>query len=194
MSGEPSEHERFRQHLRRLEQAEESDELGLVADVLQDPDEVMATSAVLRHIDRRADGLIGGSDGVADDGSGDDRFAAWSARLAAVVDGHSQLLRRLRDWALLKEIHAGQPVAAAQLAEATDWLQRVVAETANSAEVLAALAAMGRTRRVRGVAGLRARRLAAPPPTSILAPSAAPTSAPSVTAPPPSQPGNAPAT
>jgi hypothetical protein len=146
MSDTASEHTRFQQHLHDLEQVPDHDELDLIAAVLRDPDQAMAVSAVLHHIDRRASGLD------------DDQFAAWAARTAARVEGHDRLLRRVRDWTTLKEINAGQPIDGDALADATDWLQRTLAEMTTSSAALTILAESGRTRRVRDTAAIRARR------------------------------------
>lgn len=142
MSDAPSEHARFQQHLRDLAHVPDRDELDLVGTVLHDPDQTMAVSAVLQHLDHRASSLDG------------DQFATWSAQMAALVDGYDQLLRRISDWTLLKAINAGQPIDAASLADATDWLQRRVAETATAPATLALLAEEGRTRRIRNIASV----------------------------------------
>jgi hypothetical protein len=146
MSDTPSEHTRFQQYLRDLEQVPDHGELDLVGAVLRDPDQTMAVAAVLHHIDRRAASLD------------DDRFTAWSAHMAEPVEGHDLLIQRLRDWAPLKPTNAGQPIDAVALADATDWLQRRVAETTTSSAALTILAQSGRTRRIRNTASIRVRR------------------------------------
>lgn len=150
MSDAPSEHARYHQYLRDLAHVSDCDELDLVGAVLQDPDQSMAVSAVLRHLDHRAGSLDG------------EEFAAWSARMAASVNGQDRLLRRIGDWTLFIAINAGQPIDAASLADATDWLQRKAAETATAPATLALLAEEGRTRRIRDIASVRARRMAQP--------------------------------
>jgi hypothetical protein len=146
MSETPSEHTRFQHYLRDLEQVPDHDEPDLVDAVLRDPDQAMAVSAVLQHIDHRAGGLDA------------DRYAAWAARMAAAVEGHHLLERRIRDWILLKSLKTGQAINAADLADATDWLQRTLAETTTSSATLTLLAEVGRTRRIRDTAHIRARR------------------------------------
>lgn len=54
---EPDEHIRFAAYLDELRRVSEADETGVVSRVLADPDQTMAQSAVLRHLDRRADDL-----------------------------------------------------------------------------------------------------------------------------------------
>ncbi|MET8288366.1 hypothetical protein ABZV80_24355 [Streptomyces sp. NPDC005132] len=53
----PDEHARFAAYLHMLEHVTDAVEAVLVRRVLTDPDEAMAQSAVLRHLDRRAAGL-----------------------------------------------------------------------------------------------------------------------------------------
>ena len=146
MSDTPSEHTRFKQYLRDLEHVADHSELAVVGAVLHDPDQSMAVSAVLQHINRRAGGLDG------------DQFAAWARSMAALFDGHDLLLRRLCDWTTLKAINAGQPIDAVALTDATNWLQQAVAETTTSSAALTILAESGHTRRIRNTATTRARR------------------------------------
>lgn len=54
---EPDEHLRFAVYLRELEQVAVADEMTLISAILSDPDRTMVRSAVLRHLDRRADDL-----------------------------------------------------------------------------------------------------------------------------------------
>ncbi|WP_405796629.1 hypothetical protein [Streptomyces sp. NBC_01506] len=50
----PDEHVRFAAYLDKLRQVADANEVDLVSRVLTDPDQTMAQSAVLRHLDRRA--------------------------------------------------------------------------------------------------------------------------------------------
>ncbi|MEV4069077.1 hypothetical protein ACGFJC_00970 [Nonomuraea fuscirosea] len=50
----PDEHQRFARYLRQLTDVHQQDEAELVRTVLRDPDPVMAQSAVVRYLDRRA--------------------------------------------------------------------------------------------------------------------------------------------
>ncbi|MFD6288860.1 hypothetical protein [Streptomyces sp. NPDC060205] len=61
---EPAEHLRFRSYVRELERVTEVDEVYVIGAVLADSDQVMARSAVLRHLDRRAAGLSSGPGSV----------------------------------------------------------------------------------------------------------------------------------
>jgi hypothetical protein len=54
----PQEHPRFAAFLQALRQVPDDERLALVAGVLQDPDNAMAQSAVLVHLDRRAGSLM----------------------------------------------------------------------------------------------------------------------------------------
>jgi len=56
----PDEHGRFAAYLDKLQHVADTDEVDLVSGVLCDPDQMMAQSAVLRHLDRRAAGLYSG--------------------------------------------------------------------------------------------------------------------------------------
>ncbi|GAA1504185.1 hypothetical protein GCM10009730_03860 [Streptomyces albidochromogenes] len=140
------EHQRFARYLRELAEGAAEDETALVAAVLRDPDETMAVSAVVRHIDRRANGLLSGP-----------RFEDWARGLAAVIGDREFPVRRLREWALLRAIVRGEPWTAEEVAAASDWFQREAAGTVTSPEALAHLARAGRTRRVRAAAAHRLR-------------------------------------
>jgi hypothetical protein len=149
MNDEPSEHARYRHYLDRLDQVSQDSEPELVRTVLADPDKTMAVAAVIHHINSRARTLD------------NHQFAAWSTRMATLVEGHDLPLQRLSDWTQLKASNAGKPFDPAALTNATDWLQRATAETTTAPAALALLAAQGRTRRVRNTASLRARTTAA---------------------------------
>ncbi|GAA1951778.1 hypothetical protein [Kitasatospora viridis] len=150
---EPDEHLRFAAHLARLRQvppettgtaAAEASEAELVGRVLADPDRVMARSAVLRHLDRRAAELLP-----------DPAFVGWSRELARAVAGDAFLLRRLREWSLVRAIALELPWQAEELLAASDWLQLTVATGADrpaARGALALLAEGGRTRRIRAAA------------------------------------------
>lgn len=122
-----------------------------MAGVLRDPDPVMAESAVVTHLDRRAARLL------ADDG-----FPAWAQAMTGVLAGRAFPERRLREWALLRAITRGEPWSATELTGASDWCQRTAAQSLASSEALALLASAARTRRVRNAAaGRLSRRRAA---------------------------------
>ncbi|MFF7776419.1 hypothetical protein ACFZCG_18575 [Streptomyces tanashiensis] len=143
---EPAEHRRFARYLKALEAVAEASEVELVAAVLRDEDAAMANSAVLRHLDRRAAGLLAGP-----------RFTAWAQAVAEVIARREFLTLRLREWTLLHTIALGGSWDAESLAGASDWLQRKMTSTeaVTSVEALRVLAAQGRTRRVRHAARVR---------------------------------------
>ncbi len=120
----------------------------VVVDVLlRDPHEWGAKTAVVALVDgvaRRAGGLGG--------------FRAWAeeTRVAAGRfrgEGHRAFVRRrIDDWVLWHAAREGRVPTAGELAEATDWMQRLLAGQSTSAPVLTLLAESGRTRKVRDVA------------------------------------------
>lgn len=144
MSGGPAEHARFHGYIRALSQVADADERDLLRTVLGDPDHAVAQSAVIRHIDRTAEHL----------GSAE-RYAQWHGRIAAVVEGHELLRRRLEEWAPFKAIGGENPWSTSDLVDASNWLQREVSERADSPRALATLAEHGRTNRVRSTAQSR---------------------------------------
>ncbi|NXY95698.1 hypothetical protein HYE82_15130 [Streptomyces sp. BR123] len=122
-------------------------EADVVAAVLRDPDPIMAESAVVTHLDRRATRLL-------DDAA----FPAWADALALVVADRAFPARRLREWTLLRAIGRGEPWSAEELTAASDWCQRTAAGPLASYEALTLLAGSARTRRVRNAAAQRLRR------------------------------------
>ncbi|MEU9300912.1 hypothetical protein [Streptomyces sp. NPDC048269] len=147
-AGTPPEHWRYGRHLEFLAVAPgESAEAEAVAAVLRDPDPVMAESAVVTHLNRRAARLL------ADEG-----FPAWAQAMTAALDGRAFPQRRLREWTLLKAITRGESWSAAELTAASDWCQRTAAQSLTSYDALCLLAAEARTRRVRNAAAERLRR------------------------------------
>ncbi|MGW0394659.1 hypothetical protein ACWDYJ_27995 [Streptomyces sp. NPDC003042] len=145
---------RYAGHLDRLAAAagaaRAAGEAEAVAAVLRDPDPVMAESAVVTHLDRRAVRLLAAEE-----------FSAWARALHAVLDGRAFPARRLREWILLKAVAAGGEWSAAELVAASDWCQRTAAaQSPVSYEALALLADSARTRRVRNTAAQRLRRRA----------------------------------
>lgn len=138
---------RYARHLDRLAAAGAAGVAGeaeVVAEVLRDRDPVMAQSAVVTHLDRRAVRLPPGA-----------AFHDWARALHRVLDGHAFPARRLREWTLLKAVEAGGEWSRAELAAASDWCQRTAAQSPAPDEALALLAASGRTRRVRNAAARR---------------------------------------
>ncbi|MFF0967187.1 hypothetical protein ACWDQO_30315 [Streptomyces sp. NPDC003703] len=137
---EPPEHLRFAAYLVELRQVADADEISLVSRVLTDPDRTMARSAVLRHLDDRAEVLHLRS-----------AYEAWAEALTRAVSGHPLLTRRLREWSLFRAVVLELPWHPDALLAASDWLQLRTAAGPGSraAEILAV---GGRTRRIRNTA------------------------------------------
>lgn len=119
-------------------------EAGAVAAVMRDRDPVMAESAVVTHLGRRAAHLLT-----------DPGFPDWARAMGAAIGARPFPARRLREWTLLKAITDGGPWSAAELTAASDWCQRTAVLSLGSHEALDLLAAAGRTRRVRNTAAQR---------------------------------------
>ncbi|MFI7355641.1 hypothetical protein ACIBTP_17005 [Streptomyces avidinii] len=146
----PPEHWRYARHLEALAVAPDRGaeaEVEVVAAVLRDPDRVMAESAVVTHLDRRAAQLLA-----------DDQFPAWAVDMAAALTGRPFPERRLREWSLLKAVNRDEPWSAEELTAASDWCQRTAVRLLTSYEALNLLATAARTRRVRNAAADRLRR------------------------------------
>ncbi|WP_405532757.1 hypothetical protein OG592_35800 [Streptomyces avidinii] len=146
----PPEHWRYARHLEALAVAPDRGaeaEVEEVAAVLRDPDRVMAESAVVTHLDRRAVQLLA-----------DEEFPAWAGGMAAALAGRPFPERRLREWSLLKAVTRDDPWSAEELTAASDWCQRTAVRLLTSYEALSLLATAARTRRVRNAAADRLRR------------------------------------
>ncbi|MCX4631600.1 hypothetical protein [Streptomyces sp. NBC_01443] len=122
-------------------------EADVVAEVLRDRDPVMAESAVVTHLDRRAAHLLT-----------DAGFPGWARAMDTAIGARAFPARRLREWTLLKAITDGVPWSPAELTAASDWCQRTAARSLPSYEALDLLAATARTRRVRNAAAQRLHR------------------------------------
>ncbi|MEO3808068.1 hypothetical protein ABGB17_03605 [Sphaerisporangium sp. B11E5] len=143
--GQPEdEHQRFDRYLQQLEDVRREDEAELARMILRDPDEVMAQSAVARHLDRRAHRLLT-----------DSGFDDWFHSMATEVREHEFLVRRLHEWMLLKSIAVNAPWRSEDVLAASDWFQRTAAQILTSPAALRLLAGDGRTRRVRTAASRR---------------------------------------
>ena len=151
MTEGPAEHARFRDYLRALSQVSETDECDLLRTILDDPDQAMAQSAIIRHIDRVA-ARLGAADG----------YAQRHERIALAVRAHDVPRKRLEEWALFNAVIADHPWSTANLIEASNWLQRKVAEHASSPRALATLTEHGRTSRVRATARSRSNAIHGP--------------------------------
>jgi hypothetical protein len=139
------EHERYARYLLEFANVAEADEPELVRAVLTDPDQVMAESAVVRHLDLRAAALLT-----------DPGFPAWAARMSELVGERRFPARRLREWVLLRALTRDSEWRETDLTSASDWLQRRACAEPAVPAALAVLAERGRTRGVRAAA-LRAR-------------------------------------
>ncbi|MGC0418613.1 hypothetical protein [Embleya sp. AB8] len=137
---EPAEHLRFWDYLRELEQVAEADEVGLVAEVLTDPVQEMAQSAVLRHLDRRAADL-----------HPEPAYEPWVEKMTQATTRYPRLTRRLHDWSFFRAITLRQPWSPDALHDSSDWLQLKTASASNTT-ALELLAEAGRTNRIRNTA------------------------------------------
>ncbi|MFE2296869.1 hypothetical protein ACFXAW_01575 [Streptomyces sp. NPDC059445] len=160
---EPDEHIRFAAYLVQLDQVAEADEIDLVCHVLSDPDRTMAQSAVVRHVDRRAEDLHPGP-----------AYEAWVWAMAQAAGDRPFLIRRLEEWSLFRAVRLGLHWDADDLLGASDWLQLKTAAMSDvvtpsgtavpsatpaasgtpaaSAAAFEVLAEGGRTRRIRNTA------------------------------------------
>ncbi|MGI5133521.1 MULTISPECIES: hypothetical protein [unclassified Streptomyces] len=137
---EPPEHLRFWAYLSKLEHVTEADEVDLVSEVLTDPDQTMAQSAVLRHLDRRATDLHSGS-----------AYDPWVEKMTQATTRYPFLTQRLREWCLFRAVTLGQLWRPDALLESSSWFQLKTAEATNAA-ALEILADRGRTKRIRNTA------------------------------------------
>jgi hypothetical protein len=139
---EPAEHTRFAAYTRALEQVAAPDEPDLIRRVLADPDQTMAQSAIVGHIDRQAAPRYLTP-----------AYDAWAQSAAQVTADRPFLAQRLREWTLLRAIALNQPWDPSALTEASNWLQLKIAETPTMpSAALTLLAAEGRTKRIRHTA------------------------------------------
>ncbi|KFK88287.1 hypothetical protein IX27_20710 [Streptomyces sp. JS01] len=125
---------------------------AIVATILRDPVEMVAKSAVVALVDEIAMRTAGPAE-----------FREWASGLLPEIDGlegegHREFIRRrIRDWLFHLHVQDGHVPTTAELAEATDWMQRTLAEGSRSPAVLALLAESGRRKKTRNVAENRAR-------------------------------------
>ncbi|MEU8794607.1 hypothetical protein [Streptomyces sp. NPDC048643] len=137
---EPAEHHRFMAYLSALEQVTDAEEADMLGKFLTDPDQTMAQSAVLRHLDRRAAELHPGP-----------AYESWAEMVTRATTRHPLLAQRLREWSLFRAVALGQPWEPDALLGASNWLQLKTA-AASDAPALELLADGGRTKRVRNTA------------------------------------------
>ncbi|MGH3801033.1 MAG: hypothetical protein ACRDTD_13010 [Pseudonocardiaceae bacterium] len=140
------EHARHQMYLNALSLASSLEERELIATVLRDPDGVMAEAAVVSHIDRQASVLNSRSS-----------YENWANRVVDLMSQHDFLVCRIKEWKLFKGIMEDGVGSVDALRDASDWLQRKVAQDATSRAVLEKLAEVGRTKRVRNIASSRSK-------------------------------------
>ncbi|MGM9382597.1 hypothetical protein ACWD4Z_37925 [Streptomyces antibioticus] len=136
----PDEHVRFAAYLDKLEHVADANEVNLVSRVLSDPDQTMAQSAVLRHLDRRAAGLYPGP-----------AYEGWAQAMTQATIDHPFLAQRLREWSLFRAVTLKLPWQPEDLLASSNWLQLKTAAGTNS-EAIEILAKAGRTKRIRNTA------------------------------------------
>jgi hypothetical protein len=136
----PDEHVRFAAYLDKLGHVADANELDLVSRVLTDPDQTMAQSAVLRHLDRRAAGLYPGP-----------AYEGWAQAMTQGTIDHPFLAQRLREWSLFRAITLKLPWQPEDLLASSNWLQLKTAAGTNI-EAIEILAEVGRTKRIRNTA------------------------------------------
>ncbi|MGK8488268.1 hypothetical protein [Nocardia asiatica] len=120
------EHQRYARYRQELGRVLPEGESGMIEVVLGDPDTAMAEAAVVAHLDRRATELL--------DAPG---FPDWAHAIGQVIGEREYLVRRLREWALLRSIRTGEEWTADQVRRASDWFQRKAVDLATSPAVLA---------------------------------------------------------
>ena len=144
-------HARLHQLSTAARESEPDGDPALLAELIADPDRIMAESVLTSLVDSRAERLGSAAS-----------FAAWAEPVLGAVDADGFIARRVREWSLFKVLQSGEAVDRAALAASSNWLQRKVVEEADSATVLAVLGETGRTKRIRNLAKTRAGRLRAP--------------------------------
>jgi hypothetical protein len=124
---------------------------AIVAAILRDPVEMTSKTAVAGLVDKIA---VKTTDPA--------EFRQWSAGLLPEIgrlkaEGNREFIhRRINDWLFYLSAKDGQVPASAELADVTDWMQRIVAEESMSLPVLTLLAKSGSTKKIRNVAKNRA--------------------------------------
>ncbi|GAA1030665.1 MULTISPECIES: hypothetical protein [Amycolatopsis] len=146
------EHVRSAAYRRVIAAAVAPDPRELAAVLVRDPEPLTAKTAVVELVDhvagetadpaefrRRAAGIVAEAD-----------------RLAPEKD-REFVRQRVRDWELWLETENGRVPEAADLASASDWMQRRLADFSASRQVLGLLAEHGRTKKIRSTAANRAK-------------------------------------
>ncbi|MFE5596028.1 hypothetical protein [Streptomyces sp. NPDC056549] len=136
----PDEHVRFAVYLDKLAHVADPDEVDLVSRVLNDPDQTMAQSAVLRHLDRRATDLYLVP-----------AYEGWAQVMTQATTDLPFLAQRLRDWSLFRAVTLKLPWQPDDLLASSNWLQLKTAAGTNT-QAIEILAEAGRTKRIRNTA------------------------------------------
>ncbi|MEU6995879.1 hypothetical protein ABZ953_35155 [Streptomyces sp. NPDC046465] len=124
---------------------------AIVATILRDPHEMGSKTAVVALVDA-----------VAMKATGPAEFRQWSAGLLPEIvqlttEGYREFIRRrIHDWLFYLSIEDGHVPTPVELAEVTDWMQRLLARVSTSPAVLALLAESGSRRKIRNIANDRA--------------------------------------
>jgi hypothetical protein len=120
---------------------------AVVATILRDPLEMASRTAVVDLVDKLA---LKAADAA--------EFRRWSAEILPETDrfataGNREFVRRrVHDWLFSLSIMDGRVPDPAELADVTDWMQRLLAEESTSLPVLGMLAESGSTRKIRNIA------------------------------------------
>jgi hypothetical protein len=120
----------------------------LVATIVRDPMATAARTAVVELVDR-----------IASRSASAGEFQRWAAGILPEVGQFEFIHRRVRDWTLYLSIEDGHVPTPDELAAATDWMQRMLAERSTSVPTLTVLAEHGRYRKIRNIARNRAREV-----------------------------------
>ncbi|MFD5574785.1 hypothetical protein [Streptomyces cadmiisoli] len=138
--GVPEDVLRFTAYLQALRRIPDDEELSLITTILEDSD-ATAQSAVLRHLDQRADTLLRG-----------EGYVPWAQAMTQVVAPRPFLIQRLHEWSLFRAVILSQPWSLDALTRASNWLQLKIAESQSAIEAVEILAQAGRTKRIRNTA------------------------------------------
>ncbi|MEU9117907.1 hypothetical protein AB0D04_40855 [Streptomyces sp. NPDC048483] len=120
---------------------------AIVATILRDPHEMGSKTAVVALVDKIAMKVTGPAE-----------FRQWSAELLPEIDqlkteGWREFIRRrIHDWLFYLSIKDGHVPTPVELAQVTDWMQRLLAEESTSPAVLVLLAESGNRKKTRNIA------------------------------------------
>ncbi|MFJ8870228.1 hypothetical protein ACIRD6_31260 [Streptomyces sp. NPDC102473] len=124
---------------------------AIVATILRDPVDLVSKTAVVALVD-----------GIAMKATGAAEFRQWSAGIQSETaqfetEAYRDFIRRrIQDWLLLLSVEDGHVPTQGELSNASDWMQRVLAERSTSPAVLALLAESGSRKKIRNIAKNRA--------------------------------------